>query len=564
MRTQVVFPERYTWLHWWEANREEFLQPQPSSLGDQVAQSPEPPRDLRAKVVAALLQELRSQAWQGRMEAALALGRMGEDSAIKVLQQLASRDRSASVRQAAQAALALIGGPEAEKALLGGGDRSQPTAVGLSALAATTQPGEGTTKSLERIAKGRDPRASVAAARGLRGSGKAARADVFRDILATTKNPWLAIEAILGLGETADPQDIPVLSNLLLATDGAANMVQSWRSIQIARTMRLQQAGRLAAIARQGYQQELTAYDAERGAILPGHRERRPGSCGPEFRTPEWMVVPVGMEEIFLSHFRAAAAVALGRIDSPEARRVLAEALMQDGREWGGLSQDPNALARMNEFSDLHKGMAIMSLARNGDADSLPVLIDMLEGRIPNLADYSPERLKDSPLRGYAVLALGLYARPVNQGGKPTDRPKYELACDALAKRLADRQDTSEVRSAAALGLGVSSRLQNLQALQSIDVSRQKDMALAGYLLLGRAMLKDPEVTKLAEELLKRKPTDSLSDIVGSARPCWRWVCWGHRMSCWSSNGHGTSRTTSTARPGVPWASPKASRRPTI
>src|SRR5262249_32098971 len=155
-------------------------------------------------------------------------------------------------------------------------------------------------------------------------------------------------------------------------------------------------------IVHQEHEKQVAQYKADLAEWSRTTGKSPPKNGNKKGQRPEWLVVPVGQEEVFLGHFRAAAAVALGRINDQRAHRILAEALMQDGQEWGTLIQDPNALARMIEFSDLHKGMAIMSLARSGDAGSVPALVEILEGRIPNLAGYSPERLKDSPLRGYA------------------------------------------------------------------------------------------------------------------------------------------------------------------
>src|SRR5690606_27441814 len=84
-------------------------------------------------------------------------------------------------------------------------------------------------------------------------------------------------------------------------------------------------------------------------------------------------------------------------------------------------------------------------------------------------------------------------------------------ACQALEQRLLDRKETSEVRTAAALGLGVSQRAENLGALRAIDPAKEPDVAVAGNLLLARAMLGDPDVPDLADAVLKRKPRNTLA-----------------------------------------------------
>ncbi len=517
VRTEVVYPERRTWLQWWESNREEFLRPAPLSAADHLVQKVQVPDHLRAKAVEALTGLLRSQSWRDRAEAAIALGRIGDASALDALQKMAGRDTNKTARQAAQLGIALLGGDRAEQALVKAAVRPDPAGRGaLSALAATTkQWSEQATRDLSRAARGRDAQTSSAALRALRNEQQRPDAQVFREILATTKNPWLTVEAILGLGAAESVPDVPLLSNLLLGADGATD-APCWRAIQISRGIRLATVGQFAATEQRAYQDSLARYVDElnqwsrmTGRPASPQQRRQPGA-------PEWHVVPVGLEEIFLGHFRAAAAVALGRIDDPRARAALVQALAQDGREWGALSQDPNALARIHQFSELHKAMAIMSLGRNGDESGLQALLATLAGQIPNIAGYPPERLKDSPLRAYAALALGIYARPVAKDDQQLDRAGWDRACRALAERLQDATELPDVRTAAALALGLASRPQNLKTLQAIDVRKEPDMMLAGHLLLARAMLADAGVPALAEALLLReRPDGTVGDTLG-------------------------------------------------
>ncbi len=59
-------------------------------------------------------------------------------------------------------------------------------------------------------------------------------------------------------------------------------------------------------------------------------------------------------------------------------------------------------LTRKNDdFNDLPKGMAIMSLGELGDVKSVPILVKILKNL--RVGKWKPQ--KQSPLRGYAALA---------------------------------------------------------------------------------------------------------------------------------------------------------------
>ncbi len=73
----------------------------------------------------------------------------------------------------------------------------------------------------------------------------------------------------------------------------------------------------------------------------------------------------IGRERIYEGRLRASAGIALGRI--PDARLNAARALRE-------------VLTRKNDdFNDLPKGMAIMSLGELGDVKSVPILVKILK-----------------------------------------------------------------------------------------------------------------------------------------------------------------------------------------
>ena len=110
---------------------------------------------------------------------------------------------------------------------------------------------------------------------------------------------------------------------------------------------------------------------------------------------------------------------------------------------------------------------------------------------------------RDSPLRGYAAVALGLYARPVRTPQGLQNRPHYEKVRMALAKRLADRDEEQEVRSACALALGLTGRTENLKLFQKAEktIGRSQEI-LIGYTLLARGMLGDANILEPAKKFL--------------------------------------------------------------
>lgn len=217
-------------------------------------------------------------------------------------------------------------------------------------------------------------------------------------------------------------------------------------------------------------------------------QEKNPNAPGPKPK-PEKLLpaqIVLGVERIYQGRLRASAAAALGRIDHDQSRRALRQALAQGD----------------DDYSDLHKGFAIMSLGQLGDPQALGLLAGLLRPTRDGRIRKTSAKLK-SPLRGYAALALGLYARPVRTPQGLQDRPEYDNVCRALAERLADGNETMEVRSAAALALGLTGRSENLRLLQPASGTIQpQEEVLAGYVLLARGMLGDKNILSPAKRFL--------------------------------------------------------------
>jgi HEAT repeat protein len=298
-----------------------------------------------------------------------------------------------------------------------------------------------------------------------------------KNVLAQSKSPWMASEAILALGEHNDPQAVPVLADLLLGAK-QANNVAAYAALvehdsEIARAI-----GNTRIPVQQLDQIKMT---------YQKHTSWRDFGPNGQLRTsPPVMVIRVGAEKVYLSILRASAAIALGHFRDPAATKALADSLA----------------FRDDGYVQTFKGFAMMSLAEIGDPAALPPLMAYLGRAHPGGKVKSVPEL-GSPLRGFAALALGLYSRPRAaplQAGDPAD---YDKVCLALAERLADTDEELEVRTACAMGLGLTGRTENLRYLQKAsDTVRTTDDLLGGYVLLARAMLGDRNILPLAKRYL--------------------------------------------------------------
>jgi hypothetical protein len=120
---------------------------------------------------------------------------------------------------------------------------------------------------------------------------------------------------------------------------------------------------------------------------------------------------------------------------------------------------------------------------------------------------------KDSPLRGFAALALGLYARPYKTDQGPADRPGFDNAAMTLVQRLEDEREEEEVRTACAVALGLTQRTAVLpffhRATAKLEQrNRKADFPIFGFLLLGRALAGDASLIDPASKFLLDRDDD--------------------------------------------------------
>jgi HEAT repeat protein len=206
-----------------------------------------------------------------------------------------------------------------------------------------------------------------------------------------------------------------------------------------------------------------------------------------------------GIEAIYESRLRSSAAIALGEVgDQPGVVESLLLLLEQ----------------RDDDYNLQPKCFALVSLGLIGSHEGLPALLEMLSDREER--HQKTQKALESPLRGFAAIGLGLYARPYNSPQGSTGRPDYEKALELLQQRLTDEREKLEVRAACAIALGLAGRTVSLKTLiggyESFD---EASPLLGGYVLLARAMLGDRNLIDPVSSAIARKhDRDETTDLL--------------------------------------------------
>jgi HEAT repeat protein len=489
----VAEPLRWSWLHWWEANRDLYLAALTQVRKEQEG-APAAGDELRGKAVASLIEGLEVNHEGSRIACALALGRMREASAAASLQKRLEVDPSESVRFVSILALGLIGDEASQSLLM---NHQYPSAylrtAGLVAMGMAAAPSDGAISGCRGcIERGEVPFADAACW----ALSRQVIDDVvpYRNVLSQSTSPWLVNEAILALGSVDDAQADAVFV-AMVTEQPRAEQVPVWRLLEEVDREKRKIAGafRVSTTRTAGYydrwmQEHRKIFDFLPVALRAG--ESPPNYVGQR--------VMVGMESIYMSHLRGAAAMALEH--APAATAVAAlHALLAE---------------RDDDYNALAKCFAAISLGRIGSRESLGVLMGLVSDRHGRRAKRQEEL--ESPVRGFAALALGFYAQPAVTEQGAQDRPGFEEAARLLADRLADGKEKLEVRSACAMALGLSRRTENLRPLMVVhERSGMEDYLLRGYVVLARAMLGDQNVMQPAVALLEQRPDrDQTTNII--------------------------------------------------
>jgi len=485
---QWVRPARWSWLHWWEANRDAYLLA--LRQGEEQQDDPDVVEGYRRKAVDALIAATGSQYFQARVAAALALGRIGDPAALPSLRTLAQEDPVETVRMAARVALGLLDTPGARALLVAGEhttERQIMAAIVAYGLVEQTDPAA--IAALQRSLNGSRVGPATMAAWALRCHHDPRTIGILAEVLDRTTSAWLASESLLMVGPTGrygrpDVQGgaIRKLYHIVNETESGKQMA-AWAELQRRHVEKLSYVN-----VPEMYKAKHEAKYEEYLKKLEDWNQRNPNAkMEPAPKTTgRKLHVTLGIEKIYQSRLRASAAIALGQIDHPDSTTALLEVLAADD----------------DDYSDLYKGFVIMSLGQLGDPRALGPFKQVIVGPGDRRVQMSTKQLQ-SPLRGYAVLALGLYARPIETPQGKQDRPQYFAVCQFLAQRLADKRETPEVRAAAAMGLGLTGRTEVLKLLipacSSIEANQE---LLTGYALLARAMVGDRGILAPAKRFL--------------------------------------------------------------
>ena len=515
VQARVIEPPRWSWLHWWEANREKYLI-SPSQSAAAQAPDPKQVEALRYEAIKALQAALDAPGRDAvSIEAAMAIGKLRHGGALAQLKQLAMKGDTVNVRRAGLLAIGLLGSDAAEEDL----SKLTPTRLdervaGLVAIGLLPKVQTLTLRNLtsvldrdvreigtDRIAK---PNETLTGATvicwALRQHSQKDHASYFRALLESSDNVWVASEALLGLGATGDRAMARILEETLM---GNASAVKAFGTLDQLNRMK-REAVAHAEGREQSYQQNYDRYVKQHDNYWRNNPNAPPVTAKGEGAPPA-VTFEIGYEMICMAWLRTSAAIALGTLDDPRAGQALLSFVKED--------------VVKDVFLVTPKSFAAISLASHPSDAARDRLIELL-GKRDAAGKVRMEPPKDSPIRGFAALALGLYARPYATDQGPADRPGFDHAIITLAERLEDDREEEEVRTACAVALGLSQRTSVLPVLHRISANieqrnRRADFPIYGFLLLGRSMAGDQNLIEPAARfLLDREDDTSASGIL--------------------------------------------------
>jgi HEAT repeat protein len=501
-------PPRWTWLHWWEANRDRYLVAPDQETTLQPAEA-EQLAVLRTEAAGELLKSMEAAARVSlTVESALALGKMRHEPALPALLALARKGDRPEIRRAAIAGIGLLGSEAAEKALIELKPTRPDDAVAtLVALGLHPKLSPDTLRQLRaRITAdlanddAKKVGTSSVIAWALRGHGREDNLAYFRGLLKTSISPWVASESVLGLGGTKDHAAQRMLEDLLFGT--ITGEVFAYDNLDaLVRNQNIQNVdpGKPGRLGPDGIIRGSRPVSPSRPGRGVGNAPERDEATGRRLEDMEEEGVRVSRPEyVAMGWLQSSAAVALGEIDAPRAGESLLRFLDEDEDRY------PHLETPM-EF-------AIMSLASYPTEATRDRLINLV-GKDDQAGKTKLDGKKDSPLRGFAALSLGLYARPEKTEQGAADRPRHDWAITTLAERLDDDREEEEVRTACAVALGLTQRSAVLPMLQKTgnrleQRGRRGDQAVLGFILLGRALAGDKALIEPASKFVVGRPDD--------------------------------------------------------
>ncbi len=498
---------RWSWVHWWEANRSLYLNPT-SQGGAPQSGSQEALASLRAQATAELVSMLRDPDEEPRAAAALALGRLGHTDdfeVVKALGTLAENDPLEYIRARALFAVGMIGGEPSETFLLEyNPPSSRLRASALIGMGLLRKPSNRITTGLYAELSNGDTASRNAAWWALSQHVDKAVLERASGLIQDSRSPWLVSGALLAMGRIASETGDRVLSLAALEVKS----IQTLPVWQLLTRVANDKPKTVALVVRGGSVLDArgrqTVDESLRTRWITHHKrvfihEPTPipvGGTAPDYKR---LRPVIGIEAIYQSRLRSSAAIALAGARD--------RALAVDALTRLVLEQD-------SDYNTVPKCFALISLAEIGSPKSLEVLLQIATDKDGRRS----KRQKDleSPLRGFAMIGLGLYARSHHSEQGPYDFHGYEHALQMLQERLSDEREKLEARAAAAVALGLSGRTANLKLLISgYEDFDDTNPLLGGYVLLGRALLGDINVFKPARAVLDREPHhDKTTDLL--------------------------------------------------
>ncbi|MBB6430310.1 HEAT repeat domain-containing protein [Algisphaera agarilytica] len=494
---------RYRWLHWWEAHWPSILDQTRSASFAPAA--PLAPTDIK-KASEKLIEALDHDSAQVRYGALLALARMQHpDVTVLVLGEVPPRAEENTPRD-----LGLIDDPEALVR------EAAWAALGLTANARSRE---------ALIERSRDERSEIDAIGRMVGLGllPTAERSELAELAHAVKNGSTDEVRRMAIWALAQ-HDAPEADRLIAAVvQESRNPTLSAQALAYASAhQRLNNDGwRLEVAERRRRGESITAFRAleEMGdLVVHGSTTAR---VGMELQTAALASLAAQTEISDIRTFQ--------RVTRRLARQGTTEPInLTPGR------RKQNDASKFEELNQLHmlRGQATLALAMQTDEseEELRLLLSLLKGETRGTqvggGKALEQQLPEALVRGSAALGLGILSRrneatadwalgtPVTGRRALSGSDQREIVRE-LAKLMKRGNEPPLLRSAAAMGLGITGRPQAIEALrsQSFELSSD-DRLLGGYVALGLAIAGDRQGVALAEQLLSSSRND-FSTLLG-------------------------------------------------
>lgn len=483
-KTEAYVPPRWNWEHWWEANRERYLfTPDTTPAKARQARAARFRRDLdsaRPEVVEALRRVFSSGDAEARAAAAFAVGRGGFHELIEELAR-AVGDPQPEVRRAALLATGLLRGGAARQQLL-----AQPfdaataawSEAGVIALCWLEKPDGRITEALKKQLRSTTHELMRFPAWSIGFHPDRDVNEMMRTIVTGNTDFRSAGMAMLAAGRNADPKSLDLLRRIA----GGADVCQDL-------------AAWLEGV-RKSQEEEAPAHVEPRRTVRPSQRP------GPRPSAPT-VVREKHVHVAHLAQLRGSAAIALGLANDVGAEPYLISALGE----------------KDTLYTPLFKGFVCITLGRVGGPEAAVALERTLRTETPGREFPTDRRGTYNPVRACSAIGLALLAGRHGTAAGAVPPAVASAASEALLAALANPDETVEVRSAAAVGLGLARRREAIPVIRRVvteALERELNPKLVGYCMVTLGMLGDEAyVLRTAHDLLKRiKQYRRFEDVV--------------------------------------------------